>query len=234
MVRGVNVMDLAHQALKPLPYLSLLVDDCIERGVDVSAGGARYNFTGVQAVGVATVADSLAAIKQLVFDERKTTGQELLDALTADWVGFDYLYALINGRKVHHYGNDDVEADELARYTVDVWCRAVADRPNAHGGVFQPGVFSASANVPFGEGQGATPDGRKAGEPVSDGISPVHTRAGSHYVKGLTAVIKSVARLDQEAASNGVLFNLKINTGALRSDLARAAFGLTAAYDVAI
>jgi pyruvate formate-lyase/glycerol dehydratase family glycyl radical enzyme len=222
MVCGVNVMDLAHQALKPLPYLSLLVEDCIERGVDVTAGGARYNFTGVQAVGVASVADSLAAIKQLVFDQRKTTGRELLEALAADWVGFDYLYALINGRKVHHYGNDDAYADELARYVVDIWCRNVADRPNAHGGVFQPGAFSVSSNVPFGAGLAATPDGRKAGEPISDGISPVHTLGGSHDFKGLTARIKSAASLDQEKLSNGVLTNLKISPDALRGSHADA------------
>ena len=92
-----------------------------------------------------------------------------------------------------HYGNDEAYADELARYAVDIWCREVAGRPNAHGGVFQPGVFSVSSNVSFGKGQGATPDGRKAGEPLADGISPVHTPLGSHDVKGITAVINSAA-----------------------------------------
>lgn len=222
MVRGVNTIDRVHQTLKPLPYLSLLVDDCIESGVDVSAGGARYNFTGVQAVGVANVADSLATIKQLVFDDKKISGHELLDALKANWEGHDYLYALVNGRKVRHYGNDDAYADDLARYAVDIWCREVAGRPNAHGGVFQPGVFSVSSNVSFGKGQGATPDGRKAGEPLADGISPVHTPLGSHDVKGITAVINSAANLDQAAASNGMLFNLKIQPGALQGEQADA------------
>lgn len=216
MVRAVNVIDLAHQSMKPLPYLSLLVDDCIDRGVDVSCGGARYNFTGVQAVGVGTVADSLAAIKQLVFEQQQLTGRQLLDALAADWVGHDYLYALVNGRKVHHYGNDDDYADELARYAADIWCQAVAKRPNARGGVFQPGLFSASSYVSFGKGQWATADGRKAGEPLSDGISPVHTGLGSHDSKGITAAIRSAAKLDQEAATNGVLFNLKIRPNALQ------------------
>ncbi|MCK5915385.1 MAG: formate C-acetyltransferase/glycerol dehydratase family glycyl radical enzyme, partial [Deltaproteobacteria bacterium] len=220
MVEDVNVVDRAHQALKPLPYLSLLIDDCIDNGVDVSAGGARYNFSGVQAVGVATVADSLATIKQLVFDEKKISGQKLLDALQDNWEGHDYLYALVNGRKVHHYGNDDAYADELARYAVDIWCQEVTGRPNAHGGVFQPGVFSVSSNVSFGKAQGATPDGRKAGEPLADGISPVHTALGSHDTKGITAVINSAASLNQEAASNGMLFNLKIQPGALQGDQA--------------
>ena len=218
LVKSVNVMDLAHQALKPLPYLSLLIDDCIENGVDASAGGARHNFSGVQAVGVATVADGLAAVRQLVFDERKVTGRELLDALEANWENHAYLYALTNSSKVHHYGNDDDYADELAQYAVDVWCRAVQDRPNAHGGVFQPGIFSVSANVFFGQGQWASADGRMAGEPLSDGISPVHTQFAPHDIKGITAEINSASRLNQEAASNGVLFNLRIRPDSLQGE----------------
>jgi formate C-acetyltransferase len=222
MVRGVNVIDRAHQALKPLPYLSLLVDDCIERGVDVSVGGARYNFSGVQAVGVATVADSLAAIKQLVFEQKIVDGKDMLAALQANWQGFDYLYALVNSRKVHHYGNDDAYADSLARYAVDVWCRSVSGRANARGGVFQPGVYSVSSNIPFGKMQWASADGRKAGEPLSDGISPVHTAAGAHDTKGITATINSAAGLNQESATNGVLFNLKLKPSALQSEHADA------------
>lgn len=222
MARGVNTVDLAHQALKPLPYLSLLVDECIERGIDVSAGGARHNFTGVQAVGIATVADSLATIKQLVFDEQRVSGEEMLAALQNDWQGYDYLYALVNGRKVRHYGNDDAYADELARYVFDTWCHEVTGRPNTRGGVFQPGVFSVSSNVSFGRAQGATPDGRKAGDALADGISPVHTRLGSHDSKGITAVINSAASLDQAAASNGVLLNLKIPPSALQGEQADA------------
>jgi formate C-acetyltransferase len=225
MVRSVNVVDRAHQALKPLPYLSLLVDDCTERGVDVSAGGARYNFTGVQAVGLGTVSDALSAIKYLVFDQRQVTGRQLLEALGADWQGFDYLYALVNGRKVPHYGNDDDYADDLARYSAELWCRQVTGRRNARGGTFQPGMFSVSANVPFGRAQGASADGRRAGEPLSDGISPVHNAAGAHDFKGLTATINSAAKLDQEAISNGVPFNVRIKPSSLQG--ARAAANLS-------
>jgi formate C-acetyltransferase len=214
----VNVIELAHQALKPLPYLSLLVDDCTERGLDVSAGGARYNFAGVQAVGLGTSADSLAVIKYLVFNRQLVSGRDMLDALNANWDRFEYLFALVNGSKVPHYGNDDPYADELARYAADLWCREVAGRPSAHGGVFQPGLFSASSNVPFGRMMSATPDGRRAGEPLSDGISPVHNALGSHDYEGITATINSVARLDQEAASNGALLNLRIKPNSLRGD----------------
>lgn len=216
MARSVNVIDRAHQALKPLPYLSLLIDDCTEKAIDVSAGGARYNFTGVQAVGLGTVSDALAAIRYLVFDRRRVTARQLLDALEANWVGFDYLYALVNGRKVPHYGNDDDYADDLARYTADLWCREVAGRRNARGGTFQPGMFSVSSNVPFGRKQAASADGRKAGEPLSDGISPVHCALGAHDVKGLTATINSAAKLDQEAISNGVPLNIRIKPSSLQ------------------
>jgi len=222
MVSSVNVIDLAHQALKPLPYLSLLIEDCTARGVDVSAGGARYNFTGVQAVGLGTVCDALAAIRYLVFDQRRITGRQFLDALAADWEGHDYLYALVNGRKVPHYGNDDDYADELASYVADLWCGQVTGRRNARGGVFQPGMFSVSSNVPFGRRQAASADGRKAGEPLSDGISPVHNALGGHDFKGITATINSAAKLDQEALSNGVPFNIRIKPSSLQGADAEA------------
>ena len=114
--RSTDIMDVVHRELKPLPYLSLLVEGCTEQGRDIDTGAAPYNFTGPQAVGVGTVADSLAVIKQLVFEDRKVSAAELMEAMKADWQGFDPLYHLVNGDKVHHYGNDDDYADDLARY----------------------------------------------------------------------------------------------------------------------
>lgn len=222
MVSSVNVIGMAHQELKPLPYLSALVGGCTERGVDVSRGGARYNFTGVQAVGLANVADALAAIKHLVFERQMVSGKQLLEALEANWENDDYLYALVNGSKVPHYGNDDDYADRIAQYVADLWCDQVAGRPNMRGGVFQPGLFSVSSNVPFGSLQAASPDGRKAGDPLSDGISPVHTLLGSHDYKGITATINSAAKLDQEAASNGVPFSIRIKPSSLQGAGAEA------------
>ena len=160
-------------------------------------------------MGVGTVADSLAAIKQLVFEDKRVTASELMEAIRADWQGYDALYHLVNGDKVHHYGNDDDYADELARYATDVYCAAVEGRPNPRGGVYQPGVYTVSANVPFGTVQAATPDGRKAHEPLSDCLGPVHTAAGSHDRKGPTAVINSAGKLDQQRMSNGTLLNLR-------------------------
>ena len=216
--RGTNIMDEVHGELKPLPYLSLMIDDCIEKGMDVGAGAARYNFTGPQAVGVGTVADSLAVIKQLVFEERKFSGAELLDAMKSDWKGHDRLYHLVNSDKVHQYGNDDDYADDLARYCTDVYCSAVEGRPNPRGGIYQPGVYTVSANVPFGMVQAATPDGRKAHEPLSDCIGPVHTFLASHDRKGPTAVINSAAKLNQQRMSNGTLLNLRFSPTSLSGD----------------
>ena len=144
MVSTTEIMDLVHQEMKPLPYLSLLIDDCIGKGVDVSAGGAIYNFTGPQAVGVGTVADGFSTIKQLVFEEKKVTGEELLDAVENNWEGHDALYALVNSNKVHHYGNDDDYADEFARFAADTYCKHVENRPNSRGGKYLPGVYSVS------------------------------------------------------------------------------------------
>ena len=112
------------------------------------------------------MADSLAVIKQLVFEEQRLSGQQLMDAIKADWEGHDMLYHLVNSDKVHQYGNDDDYADELAVYATDVYCDAVAGHSNPRGGTYQPGVYTVSANVPFGMVQAATPDGRKAHEPL--------------------------------------------------------------------
>ncbi len=224
LVRSEICMDLAHQALKPLPYLSLLVEDCTEKGMDVTAGGARYNFVGPQGVGVSNVADGLSAIKQLVFDQKTVTGGEFLEALKGNWEGYETLHALVNSAKVSHYGNDDKGADQLGWFGAKTYCRLLEGRPTAHGGEFQAGLYPVSANVPLGALQGATPDGRKAGEPVADGVSPVHNERGSHDIKGPTAVVKSVSRLDHGIASNGTLLNMRFSPSTLAGEVGDESF----------
>jgi len=224
MVSGIEIMDLVHQRLKPLPYLSTLIDDCTERGIDVTAGGAVYNFTGPQAVGVGTVADGMATVKQLVFDEKRVSGKDLLDACENNWVGYEPLYALVNSDKVHHYGNDDDYADELAKFATDTYCKHVEDRPNARGGKYIPGVYSVSANVALGLVQWASPEGRKALEPVSDCVGAVHTQACSHDIKGPSAIAKSVSKLDHVRATNGTLLNWKFTPSAVAGETGRDNF----------
>jgi formate C-acetyltransferase len=143
-----NAVDLAHQALRPLPFLSILMDGCIENGIDVTMGGTKYNFTGPQGVGIGTAGDGLATIKQLVFDEKRVTGRELLDAVRSNWEGYEALYAYVNSDRVHHYGNDDDYADALAKFAMDTWCRHIERRPNAHGGFFQPARIPSPLTLP--------------------------------------------------------------------------------------
>jgi pyruvate formate-lyase/glycerol dehydratase family glycyl radical enzyme len=221
MISQVNKVDLAHQRLKPLPYLSLLIEDCIGKGKDVSAGGALYNHSGPQGVGIGTVADSLTAIKQLVFDEKKVDGKTLLHAIKANWEGHEPLYALVNSDRMHCYGNDDDYADDIARFVTATYCKHVEHRPTPHGGEYMPGVFSVSQNVMAGFYVAATPDGRKAGEPLSDCIGPVHTAMGSHDRNGPTAVAKSVAKLDHTRIGNGLILNWKFSPGAVSGETGR-------------
>ena len=218
MVACITTMDYVHQKNKPLPYLSLLVHDCIESGQDISCGGARYNWTGPQCVGLGTVADSLATIKQLVFEEKKITGAELAQAMADNWEGHEALRAYINSDAVHHYGNDDDYADELAQYVINTYCSFLEHRPNARGGEFRPGVYSVSINVPCGMGCMATPDGRVAGEPVSDCLGPDHPGGVSHDVRGPLAVANSLAKLDQARIANGVILNWKFTPDTLSGE----------------
>lgn len=214
-----NCLDIAHQTKKPLPFLSTMIDDCIDKGTDVTAGGARYNFIGPQGLATGNVADGLSAIKQLIFDEKKVTGAEMLQALKDNWEGHEPLYALVNSSKVHHYGNDDPYADELARFGALSFCKHLEKRPTAHGGIFQPGLYPVTGNVPAGMCHGASPDGRKAGEPEAEGVSAVHTHQACHDVSAPTALVKSVSSLDHLIASNGTLLNMKFTPSTMAGDI---------------
>ena len=221
MVASICTMDHVHQAYKPLPYLSLLVDDCVAKGIDVSAGGAKYNHCGPQGVGLGTVTDSLATIKQLVFDEKQITGEELLNAIKANWEGYEKLQAYVNSDKVHHYGNDDDYADDIAKFAIDCYIKNVEHRPTAHGGEFMPGVYSVSINVALGLGTPATPDGRVMSEPISDCLGPAHTQIASHDVRGPMAIANSISKLDQARIGNGVILNWKFSPSAVSGELGR-------------
>ncbi|WP_269477005.1 (2S)-3-sulfopropanediol dehydratase [Hominibacterium faecale] len=209
MCQGINVIDEAHRERKPLPYASAFFNDCIDKGKDLSEGGARYNFTGPQASGIATCADTLSVISQLVFDEGRYTGQELLQAIRDNWDGHDVLYALVNSSKVHHYGNDDDYADNFFKEVFNCYCRNIEGRKNPRGGTFCPGVYTVNANVGLGLDLGASLDGRKSREPLSDNMGPVHTSAASHDIYGPTAISNSVTKVDHSRATNGTLLNWK-------------------------
>lgn len=210
-----NAVDIAHGERAPLPFLSSLVDDCIAKGKSLQEGGAHYNFTGPQGVGVANVADSLTAISKLVFDDMAITLVELKKALATNFEGvkMESLRQMLLNR-APKYGNDDEYADLLAHEGALIYCKEVEKYTNPRGGRFQPGLYPVSANVPLGTSVGATPDGRKSGTPLADGVSPV---SGLDH-SGPTAAVKSVARLDHAIASNGTLLNMKFHPNALKDE----------------
>lgn len=209
MCRQLNLIEEVHKELKPVPYASAFFADCTEKGKDLSRGGTKYNFTGPQASGIGTCSDILSTIKQLVFDEKKYTGAQLLQAVKDNWEGHEVLYALVNSSKVHHYGNDDDYADDLFRIVFEGYCKHVSGRKNTRGGTFCPGVYTVNANVGLGLWLGASLDGRKSGEPISDNMGPVHTKVASHDINGPTAIANSVTKADHSLATNGTLLNWK-------------------------
>ncbi len=213
LINADNSVDLAHGERAPLPFLSSMTDDCIVKGKSLQEGGAHYNFTGPQGVGVANTGDSLTAIKKLVFDEKAITAKELKDALDSNFKDKEDMRQMLINR-VPKFGNDIEEVDELTREGALVYCREVEKYSNPRGGRFQPGLYPVSANVPMGAGTGATPDGRMAGTPLADGVSPVSGRDST----GPTAAVNSVAHLDHFIASNGTLLNQKFHPSALEGE----------------
>ncbi len=220
MIRCCEVVELAHAELLPSPFLSSVIDDCMETGVDVTAGGAHYNLSGIQAIQCANVADSLAALKTLVYDEKIVDRAALHAALAHNFENAELLrLRLLN--KAPKYGNDIDWVDAIA---FD-WARAFAERlgryTNVRGGPYQMGLYTVSAHVPMGQNVGATPDGRLAREPLADGgMSPVYGRDA----QGPTAVLKSVARVKSEYGSNGTLLNMKFLPSLFQTELGVARF----------
>ena len=220
LVNADNAIDVAHAERCPLPYLASMVDDCIKRGKTPEQGGAIYNFTGPQGFGIANVADSMFAIRTLVFEQKKYTLHEIKDALDNNF-GLDggenaQKYAAIREDilSLDKYGNDDDNVDMLARRAAYTYTKQIQDFKNPRGGQFQAGLYPVSANVPLGAQTGATPDGRYAHKPVADGVSP----SAGFDTHGPTASANSVAKLDHGIASNGTLFNMKFHPSALEGD----------------
>jgi len=226
VVEGLGGLAQAHAEQRPVPLASSLTDDCLTRGLDLTAGGARYNFTGVQGVGVAIVGDSLAAIDRLVFDQKRIAMEELLAALDTDFEGRESLRQMLLN-KAPKYGNDDDYADRFARLAAEIYCRAVEKHRNFRGGWYSPGLYSVTTHVAFGLMVGATPDGRHAGETLSQGISPAHGRDRS----GPTAGLKSAAKVDHTLVSNGLALIQMLSLGAsARKHASDVLGGLLEAY----
>jgi pyruvate formate-lyase/glycerol dehydratase family glycyl radical enzyme len=211
-VKGNNVIERLYANYIPAPFLSLIIDDCIATGKDYHDGGARYNTTYIQGVGVGTMTDALTAIKYHVFDKKTLTMEELLAALQGNFEGHERVRQLLLN-KTPKYGNDDDYADDVMVAVFEAYFNALDGRKNTKGGTNHINLLPTTVHVYFGSVIGATPDGRKAEMPLSEGISPVQG-ADRH---GPTAVIKSVAKMDH-VRTGGTLLNQKFTPQLLQDD----------------
>ena len=211
-VRGNQVIERLYAEYMPAPFLSLLIDDCIATGKDYHDGGARYNTTYIQGVGLGSMADAMTALKYHVFDKKSLTMSELLAVLRDDFAGHERVRQLLLN-KTPKYGNDDDYADDVMVAVFDAYFDAIDGRPNTRGGRYRINLLPTTCHVYFGSVIGATPDGRRARQPLSEGISPVQ---GADR-RGPTAVIKSVAKMDH-LRTGGTLLNQKFTPQLLKDD----------------
>ena len=211
-IKGNNIIERLYADILPAPFLSLLIDDCIAKGKDYHDGGARYNTSYIQGVGLGTMTDVLSSLKYNVFDKKHIRMTDLLKALKNNFKGDEPLrQRLLN--KTPKYGNDDDYADGIMRSIFEAYYQEVTGRPNAKGGFYQINLLPTTVHVYFGKVTGATPDGRKANDPLSEGISPVQ---GADR-QGPTAVIKSASKMDH-VRTGGTLLNQKFSPQLLADD----------------
>ncbi len=211
-IRSNNVIERLYANYMPAPFMSIVMDDCIARGLDYHNGGPRYNPTYIQGVGIGTLTDALAAVKHNVFDEQNVSMDELLAAMRDNFEGHEHLQQKLLYR-TPKYGNDDNYADDITEEVFNAYYDLLNGRPNTKGGKYRVNLLPTTVHIYFGSVIGALPNGRKAGEPVSEGISPTQ---GSD-TKGPTAVVKSAARIDH-ARTGGTLLNMKFNPHVLAGD----------------
>ena len=211
-IRGNNVIERIYATEMPAPFLSVVTNDCIKKGLDYNAGGARYNTRYIQGVGIGTITDTLAAIKYNVFDKKKVTMEELYKATKANFEGYDEIFNLVTNR-TPKFGNDDDYADDIMKDVFCLYRDTITGRPTMIGGKYHVDMLPTTCHVYFGSVMGATANGRKAGVPLSEGISP---EKGAD-VNGPTAVIKSMAKMDH-CSTGGTLLNQKFTPKALEGE----------------
>ena len=212
-VRGNNVIERLFASYMPAPFLSILIDDCVSKGRDYNDGGPRYNTDYIMGVGIGTLTDSLATIKYHVFDKKQLSMKQLLASLKANFQGHEIVRQML-WNKTPKYGNDDDHADELLKKSFDALYNVVSGRKNTKGGFYAVNYLSTTCHVYFGSVVGATADGRRAWEPLSEGVSPVQG-ADTH---GPTAVIKSASKMDQIRVG-GTLLNQKFSPSLLEGEV---------------
>ncbi len=220
MVKTMYFLDKAIAELTPQPFLSATIDDCLARGLDITKGGAIYNFTGPQLIGLATVADSLAVIKKVVFEDSLLTDNELVQMLSKNFRG------VYNGRKgtewreiflnkVPKFGNDVDYVDEIAKDVAKFYCEEITKHLNYRGGMYNPGIYSTTFHLALGIFTGASADGRKKTEPLSNGIGPTSCMDKN----GPTAILNSVKKLRNDLMTNGNSLILAFHPNTLKSEI---------------
>jgi pyruvate-formate lyase len=214
LVTDIRIIEKANRDFHPTPFSSMLVKGCLESGRDVTAGGAQYNSSGIQGVGVSDVADSLAAIDEVVFRKQSYSLPEVIHAMINDFEGADRLRAELHAAP--KFGNDQDLPDRYADLTASIFHDALAKYTNTRGGPYIPGFYSSSTHVGFGRRTGALPSGRKAGEPFAASLGCCN---GSDR-QGPTALLNSVAGVDSSLSPNGYALNLRFDISSLKGERA--------------
>jgi len=211
-INGNDIIEKIYAKQMPAPFLSLLIDDCIKKGKDYNEGGARYNTSYIQGVGLGSITDALSSIKYNVFDNEKISMTELLKALKKNFADNEELRQTF-WNKTPKYGNDDYRADDIMKKVFEMYYEAIDGRPNQRGGTYRINLLPTTVHIYFGEVTGALPDGRKAYEPLSEGISPVQGADRN----GPTSVLKSAGKMDH-IRTGGTLLNQKFTPSILADE----------------
>ena len=207
-----NYIERMFSLYAPATFLSLYIDDCIEKGRDYYSGGARYNTTYIQCTGLGTITDCFTTLKKHVFEDKRYTMDQMLEACNTNWVQAEPMRLYIRNH-TPFFGNDDEYADNIAVRVYEDLVKAIEGRPNTRGGKTHLNMLSTTCHNYFGSVCGATPNGRFAHFAISDGTSPAHG-SDSH---GPTAVIKSLGKLDQ-TKSGGTLLNVRFTPQLFKRD----------------
>ncbi len=211
-IAGNNIIESLYAKEMPVPFLSVITNDCIANAKDYNAGGARYNVSYLQGVGIGTITDSMSAIKYLIFNQKKISMKELLAAMKDNFMGHERIHNLVKNM-APKYGNDDDYADEIMQSVFETYYRSVTGRPNVKGGTYRINMLPTTCHVYFGEVMMASANGRLAYQPVSEGISP---EKGAD-TNGPTSVIKSCSKMDH-LKTGGTLLNQKFTPGVVQGD----------------
>ncbi len=211
-IKGNNVIEKLYASWLPVPFLSLLVEDCISNGTDYNCGGARYNTSYIQGVGLGSISDILTSIRYNIYEQKKYTWKDIIDAMEADFKGYENIQhdLMYNTPK---YGNDDDYADQQAVSVFDIYYDSVNGRPNTRNGFHRINMLPTTSHVYFGSVTGAMPDGRNSNMPLSEGISPFQ---GADH-NGPTSVIKSASKIDH-LRTGGTLLNQKFSPSFFEDD----------------